>query len=93
MGRWPGLTLSFCSDKDRSVLWDIFARVYGQQKKPQIFTSKFLPKRHYQHPIGSENVRNRGCSFWNHPSSKLVQLLRAPVLQVLEGLLKLIEDT
>jgi chromosome segregation ATPase len=28
------------------VLWDIFARVYGQQKKPQIFTSKFLPKRH-----------------------------------------------
>merc|ERR1719509_491819 len=34
------------SDQDRRVLWDIFARVYGQQKKPQIFTSKFLPKRH-----------------------------------------------
>ena len=29
------------------MLWDIFNRVYGhQQKKPQIFTSKFLPKRH-----------------------------------------------
>ena len=34
------------NDKDRTVLWEILGRVYGQQKKPQIFTSKFLPKRH-----------------------------------------------
>ena len=35
------------SDQDRSVLWDIFNKVYGhQQKKPQIFTSTFLHKRH-----------------------------------------------
>jgi len=33
-------------DHDRRVLWDIFNRVYGQQKKPQIFTSKFLGRRH-----------------------------------------------
>merc|ERR1719382_1073241 len=34
------------NDKDRTVLWEILGRVYNQQKKPQIFTSKFLPKRH-----------------------------------------------
>ena len=33
-------------DQDRRVLWDIFNRVYGQGKKPQIFTSKFLSRRH-----------------------------------------------
>lgn len=33
-------------DQDRKVLWDIFNRVYGHQKKPQIFTSKFLPRKH-----------------------------------------------
>jgi len=33
-------------DQDRRVLWDIFNRVYGSQKKPQIFTSKFLTRRH-----------------------------------------------
>merc|ERR1719357_433365 len=33
-------------DQDRKVLWDIFNRVYGAQKKPQIFTSKFLQRKH-----------------------------------------------
>jgi len=33
-------------DSDRRVLWDIFNKVYGSQKKPQIFTSKFLNRRH-----------------------------------------------
>eukprot|EP00092_Neocalanus_flemingeri_P012357 GFUD01013323.1.p1 GENE.GFUD01013323.1~~GFUD01013323.1.p1 ORF type:complete len:1085 (-),score=369.84 GFUD01013323.1:206-3460(-) len=33
-------------DQDRRVLWDIFNRVYGGQKKPQIFTSKFLTRKH-----------------------------------------------
>jgi len=33
-------------DNDRRVLWDIFNNVYGHQKKPQIFTSKFLGRRH-----------------------------------------------
>lgn len=34
------------NDKDRKILWNILQRVYGNQKKPQIFTSKFLNKRH-----------------------------------------------
>jgi len=33
-------------DQDRRVLWEIFNKVYGQQKKPQIFTSKFLSRKH-----------------------------------------------
>merc|ERR1719450_1214762 len=33
-------------DKDRRVLWDIFDQVYGNKKKPQIFTSRFLKTRH-----------------------------------------------
>jgi len=33
-------------DNDRRVLCDIFSKVYGQQEKPPIFTSKFLGSRH-----------------------------------------------
>ena len=33
-------------DNDRKVLWSIFDQVYGQRKKPNIFTSKFLNKKH-----------------------------------------------
>ena len=34
------------NDNDRIVLWDIMNRVYGGQKKPQVFTSRFLYDRH-----------------------------------------------
>ena len=34
------------SDLDRKVLWEIFNSVYGNSKKPSIFTSKFLTKKH-----------------------------------------------
>ena len=33
-------------DKDRLVLREIFNKVYGHQKKPKIFTSKFLGRKH-----------------------------------------------
>jgi len=41
-------------DGDRRVLWDIMNRVYGGQKKPQIFTSKFLSDRHRVKRVPSE---------------------------------------
>ena len=34
------------NDADRRVLWDIFSRVYGNKKKPNIYTSKFLNQKH-----------------------------------------------
>ena len=40
------------NDKDRKVLWDILKKVYGNQKTPQIFTSKFLSKRHNVYRVG-----------------------------------------
>ena len=43
----PILRCYLCnSDADRRVLWDIFSRVYGNKKKPNIFTSKFLNQKH-----------------------------------------------
>ena len=33
-------------DDDRRVLWNIFNQVYGNRKKPNIFTSKFLSEEH-----------------------------------------------
>ena len=40
------------NDKDRKVLWAILKKVYGNQKTPQIFTSKFLNKQHNVHKVG-----------------------------------------
>ena len=40
------------NDKDRKVLWDILKKVYGNQKTPQLFTSKFLTKKHNVHKVG-----------------------------------------
>ena len=33
-------------DHDRKVLWDIFNKVYGNRKKPMIYTTKFLNQKH-----------------------------------------------
>ena len=43
----PILRCYLCNeDSDRRTLWDIFSRVYGNKKKPNIFTSKFLNQKH-----------------------------------------------
>merc|ERR1719186_370445 len=46
-----------CNDsQDKKVLRDIINRVYGSQKKPQIFTSKFLTRRHAVRRVESYNT-------------------------------------
>ena len=40
------------NDKDRKVLWEILKKVYGNQKTPQIFTSRFLPSKHKVTSVG-----------------------------------------
>merc|ERR1719186_978571 len=42
--------------QDKKVLRDIINRVYGSQKKPQIFTSKFLASRHDVRKVESYNT-------------------------------------
>jgi len=43
-------------DNDRKVLWSIFDDVYGQRKKPNIFTSKFLNKKHNVSRVNNKKV-------------------------------------
>ena len=57
--------------QDRRVLWDIFNKVYGAEKKPHIFTSKFLTVRHdvesvRHHPTIMDYLEIESIVIFNH---------------------------